>query len=229
MSVHHLESRVADSDTYSFFGFPGAGKETNTKPLVEALTEAKVQTNVMEVGAIVRGHIRRNTAFGQYVKGLPKGSLVPDSEIIPVINDEIATLDPDALWFFDGFPRSIAQVPAYNQAIERHNRNDLMIHLRLSEDPQVEREISEERMRIRGEQMVLAAKTNPAIKPREDDVSPAARAKRLDEAQELYEVAELLRSQDKLIVVNAAQPKEAVQLEIKRLFRMKLARVIAGA
>jgi adenylate kinase family enzyme len=215
MSIIEDQHRIAEADTFSMFGFPGAGKETVTSPLIDALDDAGVRTNVMEVGAIVRSHIKRLTEFGRYVKGLPKGALVPDGKIIPVIQEGIAELDAGATWFFDGFPRSMAQVPAYEEAIDRHERNDLMIHLQLDPDPNIEREISEGRMRMRGE----AAIAN-GLKPREDDVSPKARAKRLEESAVLYDVAARLREKNKLIVVDASRTKDVVRGEIFDLFQL---------
>ncbi len=215
MHIIQNQHKIADADTFSMFGFPGAGKETVTTPLIDALDDAGVRTNIMEVGAIVRGHIQQLTEFGRYVKTLPKGTLVPDDRIIPVIEEGIAELDLDTTWFFDGFPRSMAQVPAYEQAIERHERNDLMIHLQLDPDPKIEREISEDRMRMRGEAAVAAGK-----KPREDDASPEARKKRLEESIVLYDVAARLREKGKLIVVDASRAKDVVRGEIYDLFQL---------
>lgn len=197
------------------FGFPGAGKETVTKPLIVSLGQAGVKTTVMEVGDIVRSHIKHLTEFGRYVKTLPKGALVPDERIIPVIRERIGELDVESDWFFDGFPRSIEQVSAYEEEMDRYERSDVMIHLRLDPDPKIEREISEGRMIKRGE----AAIANN-VKPREDDVDPKARNKRLQESVILYDVAARLCEQGKLIVVDASRTKEDVRREIENLFRM---------
>lgn len=197
------------------FGFPGAGKETVTKPLIVSLEQAGVKTTVMEVGDIVRSHIKRLTEFGRYAKALPKGALVPDERIIPVIRERIGELDIESDWFFDGFPRSIEQVSAYEEEIDRYRRSDVMIHLRLDPDPKVEREISEGRMIKRGE----AAIANN-LKPREDDVDPKARNKRLQESVVLYDVAARLREQGKLIVVDASRAKDEVRKEIQSLFHL---------
>lgn len=213
MRITKYQQQVAEADTFSMFGFPGAGKETVTKPLIASLGQARVGTMIMEVGDIVRSHVKRATEFGRYVKSLPKGSLVPDERIIPVIQERITELNPDALWFFDGFPRSKAQVPAYEEAIDRHERSDVMIHLQLDPDPNIEREISEERMIRRGE----AAIANNT-KPRSDDVDPNARNKRLQESVVLYDVAARLREQGKLIVVDASRTKEEVRHAIHELF-----------
>ncbi len=197
------------------FGFPGAGKETVTKPLIASLQEVGIKTTVMEVGDIVRSHIRRLTEFGCYVKTLSKGGLVPDGRIIPVIQERIGELDTESDWFLDGFPRSVAQVPAYEGVIEKYGRTDLMIYLQLDPDPQIEREISEGRMRLRGELAMANGKA-----PREDDVSPIARKKRLEESAVLYDVAACLREQNKVIVVDASRAKDVVCREIFDLFQL---------
>lgn len=211
------------------FGMPGAGKETVTKPLLAAYEKAEIQTAVFEVGAQVRDHLRRNTDFGQFVKGLAPGVLVPDSRIVPVIREGVAQMPEDADWFLDGFPRNLDQVPVYLEEIEKNERTDLMIQLQLSTDPQVEREISEERMRKRGEEAIKAAKNDSKIKPRQDDVDPVARAKRLDEAVVLRDVAAQFADRNKLITVDASGSKEEVWGNIRNLFRTKLQRAFVEA
>lgn len=86
-------------------GGPGAGKGT----LAESL-KAKTDYIHVSTGDMLRAAIKAGSPVGLDAKKIiDAGQLVPDSVILGLIEERIATERPDARFIFDGFPRTIEQ------------------------------------------------------------------------------------------------------------------------
>ena len=95
-------------------GPPGAGKGTQATRLAEKLRIPHIST-----GDLFRANISRQTELGKLAKSyMDAGNLVPDELICAVIVERIDS--PEALdgFLLDGFPRTLPQAEALEQALE---------------------------------------------------------------------------------------------------------------
>ncbi len=96
-----------------FIGPPGAGKGTQAKLLRDHYRIAHIST-----GDMLRDRIAAGTPTGRKAKPyVESGSLVPDSIIIEMVAERLAEPDCSAGFLFDGFPRTLAQAAALNDAL----------------------------------------------------------------------------------------------------------------
>lgn len=212
-----LPATETEANTFTVVAFPGAGKGTVLEGVMHCMAREHLSHDLFEVGAMVRNHIHDRTTFGrQAIDFSSRGLLVPDDVIIPHIRDAIAQLDMDSVLFLDGFPRSGGQIDAYEEEMEKHARSHRVVRLKLGRDEQEERQIAEERMIRRGQEAHKKRLTDPAVKVRKDDVDPAARAKRLDEAAMLNDVIAHFEAQGSVITIDATKSISEVRKEAWR-------------
>src|SRR6266511_4109446 len=99
-------------------GPPGAGKSTQAERLQEDFDLDYIAT-----GDILRKAVADGTELGQKAKEyMDNGDLVPDEVIIGVILEEVATQAQDG-FLLDGFPRSVGQAEALEEALARLDRH----------------------------------------------------------------------------------------------------------
>jgi adenylate kinase len=99
-------------------GPPGAGKGTQAEKLQQDFSLLYLAT-----GAILRGAVEDGTPLGQEAKGyMDRGELVPDEVIVGVIVDRLGEDDAADGFLMDGFPRTIAQAEALEQALGEAGR-----------------------------------------------------------------------------------------------------------
>lgn len=94
-------------------GAPGAGKGTQARMLSEALGIPQVST-----GDIFRENLKNQTPLGLLAKKyMDSGALVPDDVTISMVMDRLSR--PDCLGgaVLDGFPRTLTQAAALDQAL----------------------------------------------------------------------------------------------------------------
>lgn len=117
-------------------GAPGTGKGTQAQILVKNRGWLHVSS-----GDILRAAIRMDTQMGRQAKAyMDKGELVPDELIIRIILERISRPDGDKGVILDGFPRTVPQARALEQALARQNqRIDLALSIRVPEDELVRR------------------------------------------------------------------------------------------
>lgn len=93
-------------------GPPGSGKGTQSQLLAEQLSIPQIAP-----GNMLRSEMARNTALGQQVgKIVASGELVPDEIMIAVIQTRMQQQDCKSGCVLDGFPRTISQANALNEA-----------------------------------------------------------------------------------------------------------------
>ncbi|MBU2915994.1 MULTISPECIES: adenylate kinase [Reichenbachiella] len=95
------------------FGPPGAGKGTQSEKLIAQYNLAHLST-----GDLFRKHLGEGTELGKLAqKYMDDGNLVPDSVVIDMVKDKIASTTDAKGFIFDGFPRTVPQAEALDQML----------------------------------------------------------------------------------------------------------------
>jgi adenylate kinase len=98
-------------------GAPGAGKGTQAKKLA-----AKYSIPHISTGDIFRANIKNGTELGKRAKVfMDQGLLVPDELVVDLIMDRFAQPDCENGYVLDGFPRTIPQAKALDDALAKNN------------------------------------------------------------------------------------------------------------
>jgi len=93
-------------------GAPGVGKGTQAKRLIDVLKVPHIST-----GDMLREARAAGTDLGKQAAGfMDQGQLVPDSLVIALVKDRVARSDCGKGYVLDGFPRTVAQAEAMDQA-----------------------------------------------------------------------------------------------------------------
>ena len=93
-------------------GAPGAGKGTQA-----AFVTSKYAIPQISTGDMLRAAVKAGTRLGlEAKKFMDAGQLVPDEVIIGLVKDRIQQPDCAKGFLFDGFPRTIPQAEAMQQA-----------------------------------------------------------------------------------------------------------------
>ncbi len=93
-------------------GPPGAGKGTQAQFIKEHWNIPQIST-----GDMLRAAIKAQSELGRKVKAvMDSGALVSDDIIIALVKERITAADCAAGFLFDGFPRTIPQAEAMEQA-----------------------------------------------------------------------------------------------------------------
>ena len=93
-------------------GPPGAGKGTQAQFVTEHFRIPQIST-----GDMLREAIKDGTTLGSQVKKIvSSGALVPDEIIIDFVKERISRDDCENGFLFDGFPRTIPQAQAIEDA-----------------------------------------------------------------------------------------------------------------
>jgi adenylate kinase len=94
-------------------GAPGAGKGTQAKRLAARFGIPQIST-----GDILREAVRTGSALGQQVAPLmAAGKLVPDDLVVGIVQERLKQPDCAQGFLLDGFPRTVPQAEALEQAL----------------------------------------------------------------------------------------------------------------
>ncbi len=94
-------------------GAPGAGKGTQAKMIADKYSIPHIST-----GDIFRANIKNNTELGKKAKTyMDQGLLVPDEMVVDLIMDRFKEADCANGYVLDGFPRTIPQAEALDNAL----------------------------------------------------------------------------------------------------------------
>lgn len=94
-------------------GAPGAGKGTQAKFIA-----AKYEIPHISTGDIFRANIKNDTELGKKAKEyMDLGLLVPDELVVDLVADRLKQDDCKKGFVLDGFPRTIPQAKALDQAL----------------------------------------------------------------------------------------------------------------
>ena len=94
-------------------GAPGAGKGTQAKKIAEKYAIPHIST-----GDIFRANIKNGTELGKKAKTyMDQGLLVPDELVVDLVVDRVNQSDCEKGYVLDGFPRTIPQAEALDNAL----------------------------------------------------------------------------------------------------------------
>ncbi|HZO36813.1 MAG TPA: adenylate kinase [Solirubrobacteraceae bacterium] len=125
-------------------GPPGAGKGTQAERLTEDFGLPYIAT-----GDMLRAEVKAGSELGAKAKQyMDSGDLVPDDVIIDMILSQIDGGDPAGTdgFLLDGFPRTLEQAKALDQAFERLGRQLTAVLLIDVADDEIVRRISGRRV-----------------------------------------------------------------------------------
>lgn len=95
------------------FGPPGAGKGTQSENIIAQYNLVHLST-----GDLFRKHLGEGTELGKLAqKYMDDGNLVPDSVVIDMVKDKIASSTDAKGFIFDGFPRTVPQATALDEML----------------------------------------------------------------------------------------------------------------
>lgn len=98
-------------------GAPGAGKGTQAKKIAEKYSIPHIST-----GDIFRANIKNGTELGKKAKTyMDQGLLVPDELVVDLVVDRVSQADAQNGYVLDGFPRTIPQAEALDEALKAIN------------------------------------------------------------------------------------------------------------
>jgi adenylate kinase len=119
-----------------FFGPPGVGKGTQAMIIAERFGWAHIST-----GDMLRQHVKDGTALGVKADDfMKKGLLVPDDLVIDMFMDRLGGLRPDQGFVLDGFPRTLVQAKALDEALSAKQKSiDRAVHITAPDDVLIER------------------------------------------------------------------------------------------
>ncbi|MCL6629893.1 MAG: adenylate kinase [Armatimonadetes bacterium] len=117
-------------------GAPGAGKGTQAARICEKYHIAHIST-----GDILREAVKQGTKLGEIAGAyMSKGELVPDDVVIGIVAERIKEPDCQAGFLLDGFPRTVAQAEALDNALAQMGWSlDAVVTLEVDEDEVVRR------------------------------------------------------------------------------------------
>lgn len=99
------------------FGPPGAGKGTQAEFLIKVYNLIHLST-----GDLLRSEVAAGAKLGLEAKSyMEKGELVPDEVVIGMIKGRLQANKDAKGFIFDGFPRTVAQAEALDNALNENN------------------------------------------------------------------------------------------------------------
>ena len=108
-------------------GPPGSGKSTQGRTLAAEHGVPHIST-----GDLLRAEAEAQTDLGKIVGPLiEKGEMAPDEIMFKIIDKRLAQPDAQNGFVLDGFPRTMAQVPAFD---ERFPEGVPMLHIHVDDD-----------------------------------------------------------------------------------------------
>ena len=206
-----------------FVGPQGAGKGTQADILT-----AKLGMPHIASGDLLRAVIERQTTVGQQAKPYyDRGDLVPDSIMVEMFLQRLAEPDSVKGAILDGFPRTIAQARALDEALAPlHRAIDQVIYLKA--DPNVLVRRLANRYICRAQQHPYNLITNPPKQPgicdidgsplyqRSDDTEEAVRRRLKIFFDETIKLLDYYGAKGKVREIDAEQPIPAVTAAILR-------------
>jgi adenylate kinase len=99
-------------------GPPGAGKGTQAVRLSERFDVPSIST-----GDLLREHVQESTSLGVQARTfMDRGEYVPDDLVVQMVMDRLDDPDASKGFILDGFPRTVAQAQALENALAAAGR-----------------------------------------------------------------------------------------------------------
>lgn len=206
---------------FILIGAQGSGKGTQAEKLSQALDMRHVSS-----GDLFRQALDEKTESGLQAKTyLDRGELVPDSITVAMVLESITRSGRSSGVLLDGFPRTIAQAEALDEALLQSGQGvDLAVYLDVPREELLKRLSG--RYICRSQQHVYNVNTRPPRVPGVCDVDGSELYQRTDDRGEAVqkrlniffnETINLLSyygKQQKLVNVNGYQPIDQVYKEL---------------
>jgi adenylate kinase len=160
-------------------GPPGAGKGTQAERMTDDFDLPYIST-----GDMLREAVKTGTDLGKKAKSyMDKGELVPDGVIIGVILEKVEGAEAADGFILDGFPRTIAQAEALDEAFAKLGRDLTAAILLEVPDDELVRRLSGRRVSPAGR--VYHVDFNPPKVPGQCDVDGSDLIQRDDDKPEV--------------------------------------------
>ena len=201
-------------------GPPGTGKGTQAKLIAEKLGALHVAT-----GDLFRDAVKHGTELGtQAKKYMDRGDLVPDEVTIAMLLDRIQQPDAEGGVIFDGFPRTLQQARALDEALSANGTDVDAALLITAPDDEIVRRLSG-RWLCAGCGAIYHEQSRP---PKQDklcddcggelsqriDDQPAVVRARLEKQRPPAEMLAYYREQGKLVDIDGARVPEEVTSDL---------------
>ena len=201
-------------------GPPGTGKGTQAKLLANRLNAVHIAT-----GDLFRDAVKQGTELGLRAKEyMDRGDLVPDEVTISMLLERIEQPDAQGGAIFDGFPRTLQQAQALDEALAAKSKEAAAaLHITAPDDEIVRRlsgrwlcpscgAIYHEQTRP-PTQDKTCDKCGSELHQREDDKPEVVRA-RLEKQRPPAEMLDYYRKQGKLVDIDGARAPEEVTKDL---------------
>jgi adenylate kinase len=207
-------------------GLPGAGKGTQAAAIKEKTGLPHVTT-----GEIFRENIRQGTELGTKAQPfVESGRLVPEEITIGMLLDRIAQPDCEGGCMLDGFPRTIAQAEALDEALAKEGKQiDKAIYIAVPTEELVSRLAGRWSCPQCG--AVYHETNQPPKQPgvcdncgsqlyqREDDKPEAVRTRLEVNLKNLEPILEHYRRRGKVAEIEGQRPADEITRDILRLLQ----------
>ena len=203
-------------------GPPASGKGTQAAQLREALELPHVAS-----GDLFRENLKNETELGRKAKSfMDRGELVPDDVTIAMVMERLSRPDCAGGALLDGFPRTIAQAEALDQALVAQGHEiSLVPYIAVPDEVLVERVGGRRICRTCGEsyhvqfnlpkQPGVCDKDGGELYQRDDD-RPETVRKRLEVYwEQTSPLIDYYRDQGVLVEINGEQSIQAVQADLR--------------
>jgi len=119
-------------------GPPGAGKGTQAETIVKEFSIPHIST-----GDIFRQNIKEGTVLGKKAKEfMDQGLLVPDELTVELVKDRLKQDDCKNGFLLDGFPRTIFQADALENALNSMNQKlDYVVNIEVRKELLIDRAV----------------------------------------------------------------------------------------
>jgi adenylate kinase len=196
-------------------GPPGAGKGTQAARLAERFGVPQLST-----GDMLRAAVAKGSPVGLAAQDvMTRGELVGDDIVVNCVRERIAEPDAAAGFILDGFPRTLAQAQAFDEALERAAlRLDTVLELKVVEAVLLDRII------------YRAREAKAAGRPVRADDTPEALKVRLEAYRTQTEpLADYYRDAGLLRTVNGLQAIDQVTASLLAELRLQPKTPVAGS
>jgi len=203
-------------------GPPASGKGTQAARLREVLNLPHVAS-----GDLFRENLKNETELGLKAKFyMDRGDLVPDDVTIAMVMERLSRPDCAGGALLDGFPRTIAQAEALDQAlVARGHRISLVPNVAVPDEVLIERVSGRRLCRVCGE--AYHVKFNPPKQPgvcdndggelyqRDDDRPETVRQRLKVYWEQTSPLIDYYRRQGVLVEINGDQSIDAVAADLR--------------
>ncbi len=119
-----------------FLGPPGVGKGTQADFISRKFSISKLST-----GDLLRESVAKQTPLGKEAKGfMDRGELVPDTVVVGLVKEKLASEECKNGFLLDGFPRTVGQADSLSQYLEANGEAiDRVVYFTLPKEEIVRR------------------------------------------------------------------------------------------